>query len=98
VTFGPYRLESQNRRVLRDNEADPIRLTEKETALLVYLAQNKTPSTRQDILANVWGYDERIDTHTLETHIYQLRRKLDREGENWLLSEAGAYRLAGIKE
>jgi DNA-binding response OmpR family regulator len=97
VTFGPYRLESQKRRVLRDNETDPIRLTEKETALLVYLAQNKTPATRQDILAYVWGYDERIDTHTLETHMYQLRRKLDREGENWLISEAGAYRLGGIK-
>jgi hypothetical protein len=94
VKFGPYRLESQNRRIVRDNDPDAIRLTEKETALLVYLAQSDAPATRREILAYVWGYDERIDTHTLETHIYQLRRKLDREGENWIVSESGAYRLA----
>ncbi|MFA4994505.1 MAG: winged helix-turn-helix domain-containing protein [Bdellovibrionales bacterium] len=98
VAFGPYRLEPQSRRILRDNESEPLRLTEKETALLVFLAQNKNPATRQDILADVWGYDERIDTHTLETHVYQLRRKLDKEGENWLINEAGTYRLAEIKE
>jgi DNA-binding response OmpR family regulator len=98
VTFGPYRLEPQNRRILREDEADSIRLTEKETALLIYLAQSKNPSTRKEILAYVWGYDEQIDTHTMETHIYQLRRKLDKEGENWLINEAGAYRLAGTRE
>jgi len=46
----------------------------------------------------VWGYDERIDTHTLETHIYQLRKKLEAEkdsNDNWLIFEGGTYRLAG---
>ena len=98
IAFGPWRLEPQNRRLTRDNDAEPVRLTEKETALLVYLAQSKEPATRRDILANVWGYDERIDTHTLETHIYQLRRKLEgggkEGGENWLVFEDGAYHLA----
>jgi DNA-binding response OmpR family regulator len=94
VCFGSYRLEPQNRRVFGAKEAEPIRLTEKETALLVFLAQNKEPATRRDILAAVWGYDERIDTHTLETHIYQLRRKLADGEENWLVSESGTYRLA----
>ncbi|MFA5040368.1 MAG: winged helix-turn-helix domain-containing protein [Bdellovibrionales bacterium] len=98
VMFGPYRLEPQNRRILRNGEPEPIRLTEKETALLIYLARNKTPVTRKDVLADVWGYDEQIDTHTLETHIYQLRRKLDKDGENWLVNEAGTYRLAGMQE
>jgi len=96
VDFGPYRLEPQNRRILCANNSDPIRLTEKETALLVFLAQRNEPATRRDILAAIWGYDERIDTHTLETHIYQLRRKLDKDGggDAWLVNEAGAYRLA----
>ena len=93
VIFGPYRLEPQNRRIIREDQTDPIRLTEKETALLVFLGRNEKPATRQDILAAVWGYDERIDTHTLETHIYQLRRKLGGDDE-WLINEAGAYRLA----
>jgi DNA-binding response OmpR family regulator len=89
LSFGPFKLEPQNRRLIRDG-ADAIRLTEKETALLVFLAAQPQPVTRRDILAGVWGYDERIDTHTLETHIYQLRRKLDGD---WLVNEAGAYRL-----
>jgi DNA-binding response OmpR family regulator len=94
IFFGPYRLEPQNRRLLREGNDEPIRLTEKETALLVFLASSKQPATRPDILAEVWGYDERIDTHTLETHVYQLRRKIEREGENWLINENGAYLLA----
>jgi DNA-binding response OmpR family regulator len=93
LSFGPYRLEAQNRRILRDNNTEPVKLTEKETALLVFLADKGEPATRQEILAAVWGYDERIDTHTLETHIYQLRRKLDKDSDNCLVFEAGAYHL-----
>ena len=98
ICFGPYRLEPQNRRLLREGSDEPIRLTEKETALLIFLAKSSEPVTRQDILAEVWGYDERIDTHTLETHVYQLRRKIEREGENWLINETGAYLLARGQE
>jgi DNA-binding response OmpR family regulator len=97
VAFGPYRLEPQSRRVTRDS-GEAIRLTEKETALLAFLAGRAEPATRRDILAGVWGYDERIDTHTLETHIYQLRKKLEAEkdsNDNWLIFEGGTYRLAG---
>jgi DNA-binding response OmpR family regulator len=94
ILFGAYHLEPKNRLILHKSSTDPIRLTEKETALLVFLAQAKKPSTRRDILASVWGYDENIDTHTLETHIYQLRRKLDHGGDPWLINEAGVYRLA----
>jgi hypothetical protein len=93
LVFGPWKLEPQNRSVIRGGET--VRLTEKETALLAFLARAPQPVTRRDILAEVWGYDERIDTHTLETHLYQLRRKLgEKEGETWLIAEAGAYRLA----
>ncbi|MDR3450997.1 MAG: winged helix-turn-helix domain-containing protein [Alphaproteobacteria bacterium] len=94
VAFGPYRLEPQNRCLTGAALPEPIRLTEKETALLVFLAQHENGVSRRDILAEVWGYDERIDTHTLETHIYQLRRKLEKDGENWLINENGLYRLA----
>lgn len=94
AVFGPYTLDPRNRRVLRA-DGETVRLTEKETALLVFLARRGAPATRAEILDAVWGYDERIDTHTLETHIYQLRRKLDAEGGNWLINEAGCYRLAG---
>ncbi|MDE2030578.1 MAG: response regulator transcription factor [Alphaproteobacteria bacterium] len=94
VTFGPWRLEPHNRRAVNAQSGDAVRLTEKETALLVFLSQSETPPTRCDILAGVWGYGEGIDTHTLETHLYQLRRKLDAGGADWLINENGAYRLA----
>lgn len=51
-------------------------LTEKETAILLLLAESEQPWSREDLLREIWGYDASIDTHTLETHIYRLRRKL----------------------
>lgn len=51
-------------------------LTEKETAILLLLAESELPWSREDLLREIWGYDASIDTHTLETHIYRLRRKL----------------------
>ena len=95
LTFGPYRLEPQNRRLSIAGTETVIRLTEKETALLEYLGHRKAPVPREELLAAIWGYDGRIDTHTLETHIYQLRRKLDAEGKgaDLLRNENGAYCL-----
>jgi hypothetical protein len=95
LSFGPYRLEPQNRRLIVTGGDAVIRLTEKETALLEYLGARREPVAREELLAAIWGYDRRIDTHTLETHIYQLRRKLDADGKGagLLLNEDGAYRL-----
>lgn len=95
VIFGPYCLETQNRQITVSGADTAIRLTEKETALVAYLGQSDQPVSREELLAAIWGYDARIDTHTLETHIYQLRRKLDAEGKGteWLINEGGAYRL-----
>jgi DNA-binding response OmpR family regulator len=94
LTFGPFRLEPHNRQIV-SAAGTVIRLTEKETALLEYLGQSSVPVTREELLAAIWGYDARIDTHTLETHIYQLRRKLSSGEENpgILVNEQGAYRL-----
>lgn len=93
--FGQYRFEPQNRQVVIEETGDVIRLTEKETALLEQLASADDALTREELLASIWGYGAGIDTHTLETHIYQLRRKLDPKetGSNWLINEQGAYRL-----
>ncbi|MBV8059911.1 MAG: winged helix-turn-helix domain-containing protein [Alphaproteobacteria bacterium] len=92
IWIGPYQLQPALRQLLRD-AGDPIRLTEKETAILEYLAQSKDPVPREDLLAAIWGYDGRIDTHTLETHLYQLRRKLDPEQQGYeiLVTRNAAY-------
>ncbi|MGE4351703.1 MAG: helix-turn-helix domain-containing protein [Bdellovibrionales bacterium] len=74
-----------------------LKLTEKETALLEYLCASDKPVPREELLASVWGYDDSIDTHTLETHIYRLRRKLagpEGEAPDPFVLEAGGYRLS----
>ncbi len=93
VHFGPWRFEPHQRSLIGADMT--VRLTEKETALLGYLAQAREPASREELLAAVWGYDARIDTHTLETHIYQLRRKLDAAGKGdvLLINANGAYKL-----
>jgi DNA-binding response OmpR family regulator len=73
-----------------------IRLTEKESSILRYLYRaGGQPVGREELLAEVWGYNAGVTTHTLETHVYRLRQKVEPEpGEaRLLLTEAGGYRL-----
>ena len=84
-------------KMLLDPQQKKIRLTEKETNILKYLyrAGGKAVS-REELLAEVWGYNAGVTTHTLETHVYRLRQKIEPDPANarLLLTEAGGYRLA----
>ena len=76
----------------------PVRLTEKEAALLARLCRAEgRPVSRETLLREVWGYSPNVTSHTVETHIYRLRRKI--EGAPGtppiVLNDAGGYRLAG---
>ena len=63
--------------LLDKNNSTIIKLTEKETGLLNFILENKEKVLKKDeILTNVWGISERINTHTLETHVYSLKKKL----------------------
>jgi len=73
-----------------------IRLTEKENDILKFLYQNlKTIVSRDILLHEVWGYNSKVTTHTLETHIYRLRQKIEIDPANacFLITETGGYRL-----
>jgi len=64
--------------LLRDENKE-IYLTEKETALLQYLASSDNAVSRKSLLEAVWGYSQDLETHTVETHLYRLRQKLEIE-------------------
>ncbi len=93
LALGPYRFQP-GIKLLEHADGQKIRLTEKETAILRHLHRAQGASvSRQDLLTAVWGYDDRITTHTLETHIYRLRQKIERDGDPIVITEAGGYRL-----
>lgn len=77
IAIGTYTLHPQDY-ILVDGQEQAIRLTEKEAAILVCLSrQNGKPMSRQALLDDVWAYAEGVETHTLETHIYRLRQKIE---------------------
>jgi len=93
--LGPYEFRPAAK-VLVDEKLKKIRLTEKETSILKYLYRaGEKPVARDELLAEVWGYNAGVTTHTLETHVYRLRQKIEPDPTNakLLLTEAGGYRL-----
>ncbi|SDU39599.1 response regulator transcription factor [Stappia sp. ES.058] len=83
-------------KLMTDEGGGKIRLTEKETSILKFLYRaGEKPVTRDVLLTQVWGYNSGVTTHTLETHIYRLRQKVERDPSNaeLLVTEAGGYKL-----
>jgi DNA-binding response OmpR family regulator len=94
--IGPYEFRPAGK-MLIDERQRKIRLTEKETSILKYLYRaGDRPVSREELLTEVWGYNAGVTTHTLETHVYRLRQKIepDAQSAKLLLTEAGGYRLA----
>lgn len=95
-TIGPYQFHPAAKMLSAGDGKKKIRLTEKETAILKYLYRigNKTVS-RETLLGEVWGYNAAVTTHTLETHIYRLRQKIEENPADvrLLMTEPGGYRL-----
>jgi DNA-binding response OmpR family regulator len=92
---GPYTFKPAQKLLLRDDNKK-IRLTEKETAIIKFLYRTGEQSVSRDVLlADVWGYNAGVSTHTLETHIYRLRQKIERDPSQAeiLVTEGGGYRL-----
>lgn len=76
--FKCFNYDNQNRLILRDNKS--LRVTEKENEIFNFLiSQNDEYVSRERLLSEIWNYNNEIDTHTLETHLYSLRKKIDEE-------------------
>ena len=94
-TIGQYSFQP-SAKILEANDGGKVRLTDKETSILKYLyRQGPKTITRDVLLKEVWGYNNRVTTHTLETHIYRLRQKIETDAANpeILVTEAGGYKL-----
>lgn len=95
--IGPYTFRPSAKMLVDDERNQKIRLTEKETSVLKYLYRaGRKGVSREKILSEVWGYNPHVTTHTLETHIYRLRQKIERapSAAELLVTTPGGYTLA----
>ena len=93
--IGGYAFRPSSKHMINAKGAK-LRLTEKETAILRFLYRaGQKVVTRDTLLREVWGYNSNVTTHTLETHIYRLRQKIERDPamSQLLVTEAGGYKL-----
>ena len=93
--FGTYVFKPGQKFLLKDNNSK-IRLTEKETNILKFLIRSEnTVVKREVLLQEVWGYNAGVTTHTLETHIYRLRQKIEHDPSQakLLITESGGYKI-----
>ena len=94
-TVGPYTFKPASKMLVRD-DSKKVRLTEKETAIIKFLYRSgEQIVSREVLLHDVWGYNAGVTTHTLETHIYRLRQKIERDPSQaeLLVTEGGGYKL-----
>jgi len=95
-TIGHYTFQPANKLLVNNEDDKKVRLTDKETAILKYLYRAGEKVVSRDVLLDeVWGYNASVTTHTLETHVYRLRQKIEVEPSNAriLVAEPGGYRL-----
>jgi len=92
---GPY-VFKPGQKLLLDEKGSKIRLTEKEAAIIKYLYRaGSDVISRDTLLEEVWGYNSGVTTHTLETHVYRLRQKIEKDPSNAqiLVTDSGGYKL-----
>jgi DNA-binding response OmpR family regulator len=95
-SIGPYTFKPSAKMLIEDVSEKKVRLTEKETCILKFLYRAGDKVVGRDILlGEVWGYIAGVTTHTLETHVYRLRQKIELDPSNAeiLVTEPGGYRL-----
>lgn len=100
LQIGPYTLDPVLNVLYGPESGPPIRLTDKEKEILEILYGRAGEAiVREELLARVWGYSPDIETHTLETHIYRLRQKIETDPSRpvLLLTEGNGYLLAGVE-
>ena len=93
IIVGQYTININSREIILDDQR--LKLTEKEINTIIYLSKSKTSVTIHDLEKNVWKYQSDIETHTVETHIYRLRKKFQKtfKDENFIISKKNGYQI-----
>ena len=91
INFKGYELNLNSKFFSKNNLS--LKLTEKEIEIILYLNETKTKRAVSDLQKNIWGYSPDMETHTVETHIYRLRKKISDkfDDENFILSHKNGY-------
>ena len=93
ISIGKYTVDLNSREI--SLERSNLKLTEKELDLIMYLFESKTEKKSSDIRKDVWGHSANVETHTVETHIYRLRKKIIEKfnDQNFLVHEKNGYKI-----
>tara|TARA_B100000886_G_scaffold14124_1_gene9143 strand:- start:1591 stop:2154 length:564 start_codon:yes stop_codon:yes gene_type:complete len=93
IKIGSYFINSNSRLII--NNGNKLPLTEKETKIIIFLSKSKKPISITDLQKQVWGHKSKLETHTVETHIYRLRKKIQRKFEDikFISSVKGGYKI-----
>ena len=93
IHLGNYKLNLNSRKI--SYEQKELNLTEKEADIILYLKNSKKPVSINDLQTHVWGHSSKLDTHTVETHIYRLRKKISNKFNNndFILSTKSGYSI-----
>jgi hypothetical protein len=88
-----YKIDLNSRELIAENNT--LKLTEKETNIIIYLSQSNDPVSIDQLQFDVWGYRSKLETHTVETHIYRLRKKILKKfnDNNFILSHKNGYQI-----
>ena len=72
-----------------------LKLTEKESKVILFLSKSKKPVNVDQLQSEVWGFNSKLETHTVETHIYRLRKKINNKfnDENFIISKKNGYEI-----
>ena len=91
IDIGDYKLNLNSRKIF--NEKKSLNLTEREANIVVYLNNSKKPVKISKLQTEVWGHNSKLETHTVETHIYRLRKKINDifEDNNFIKSSKSGY-------
>ena len=93
INIGDYKINLNSRELL--SVKDKIKLTEKESSIILYLSKSNKPISIEELQSKVWGYQSELETHTVETHIYRLRKKIFKvfNDENFIISKKNGYQI-----